>query len=248
MGLSPSPSLRFCKCEFPLRSAATLCSAETKRGHSAQAIVAFRFDTSAEQAYVPYYPTFEVYSNVSSFTCLNLDEVFSNNNTVSDDSITDRTSTFLTLNGVLYTRPEDNNGGNSSGENWIPSRSYDRWAIGQGESPSFQNNSSETDAQDDTGVKGELAIYIYGEEDCNTAHYPPSVYTCENEVAGTDGAAFGARSVALEPNDLDGPGCIWGSRNETTESGAALSVGLREREWMVWGVVAAAVAMAAAMS
>lgn len=98
-----------------------------------------------------------------------------------------------------------------------------------------------------------MQIYVFEQEDCDgSQNNPYRLYTCENEVASASEGPFAAKSVALAPNDMTGPGCIWGSRRVgkegEEESGAALSAGSREGGWMVWGVAAVAMAMTAAMS
>lgn len=207
----------------------------TNTSLSTHAWVTFQFGQSPSPPNAPASPHFAIQQNVTDFVCLNLDEVFSNEERITSPSNSTLDSPLFTLNGVQYTRSAEWNGGDSSGENFNASAEYNLWYVAQGYA------GLRTDLQEpDSGVSAAMQLNVYGERDCGNETTPWIGYSCQNELAVPGGAAWGARSVSLQPHDVNAAECLYNATNGVETSGTAQ---LRTA-WSESRIILAVVAMA----
>lgn len=181
---------------------------------------------------------FAIQSNVTAFTCLNLADVFSNQDTTSGNT-TDGSPVFI-LDGVKYTRPADYNGGNSSGANFNASADYNNWHVGQG----FRG--LDTDMEEpNSGIPAPMQLNIYGEAECHNRTHPFVAYSCQNAFPVPGGAGWGAKSVSLQPNNVNAGGCLYNATNGVESSGAVRLGGAGAGSQMTWLLSVFVVALAA---
>lgn len=216
---------------------------------SVREYVTFQFLPSIADGPEQPAPFFEIEQNVTSFTCLNLDEVFNKQETTQLNLTSGNTtldSPLFVLNGVPYTRPAEWNGGTSSGSNFNASATYDSWYIRQG--PYGGSGAAQFDY--DTGIPATMLLKVYGEADCRNATHPWIGYSCRKgfAVPGSppEGEDWGAKSVSLQPNDGGGPGCLYNAVNGVEMSGArGLAETLRRGRGVLalWATAAAFIAL-----
>ena len=139
-------------------------------------------------------PSLRVLNNATTYTCLNLVDVFSTNHTAGN--ATHENATVYELDNITYVR---------SANSYDISLPYTEWYVNQ---YPIEGNGS---------VPAPMQVNVYGESDCRNDTHPYFAHSCRSSASGHLGD-WSAKSISLQPNDINAASCLYNASNGVPES------------------------------